>query len=201
LPIAYRLYLPQEWAQDGKRRKKAEVPKEITFQTKPEIALDQIRVAAAANLDRGVVLADAAYGINTEFRHGITKLGLQYVVGVQSSITVWEPGQQPLPAKPGRRMGRPPRLLQRSKEHQPMSVKHLAMSMSPHSFREVTWREGTNQKLQSRFVAARVRPAHRDYEKSEPYPEEWLLIEWPRGESEPTNTGYPVCPLIPPSKP
>jgi hypothetical protein len=55
LPIAYRLYLPPEWTEDAKRRKKAEVPKEIEFQTRPQIALDQIRAAAAANLDRGVV--------------------------------------------------------------------------------------------------------------------------------------------------
>jgi len=81
LPIAYRLYLPKEWAEDSKRRKEAEVPKEVWFQTKPEIALDQIRAAIAANLDRGVVLADAAYGINTEFRDGLTDLELQYVVG------------------------------------------------------------------------------------------------------------------------
>ena len=187
LPIAYRLYLPQEWAQDGKRRKKAEVPKEIAFQTKPEIALDQIRVATAANLDRGVIMADCAYGNNAEFRDGITELELQYVVGVQSSITVWEPGQQPLPAKPRQRMGRPPRLLQRSKEHPPVSVKHLAMSLPSHSFRDVTWREGTDRKLQSRLAATRVRPAHRDYEKTQPYAEEWLLIEWPRGEAEPTK--------------
>ena len=52
----------------------------------------------AADLDRGVVLVDAAYGINTEFREGVTALGLQYVAGVQSSMTVWEPGKQPLPA-------------------------------------------------------------------------------------------------------
>ena len=69
-------------------------------QTKPEIALDQIRAAVAAQVVHGVVLADAAYGINTDFRDGVTELGLQYVVGVQSSMTVWEPGKQPLPAKP-----------------------------------------------------------------------------------------------------
>ena len=68
LPIAYRLYLPKEWAEDAERREKTEVPEEIEFQTKPDIALDQIRAAVAANLDCGVVLADAAYGINTEFR-------------------------------------------------------------------------------------------------------------------------------------
>jgi len=87
------------------------VPKEVRFQTKPEIALDQIRVAVAAKVDRGVVLAEAAYGTNTEFHAGLTELGLRYVVGVQSTMTVWEPGNQPVPAKIRGRMGRPPRLL------------------------------------------------------------------------------------------
>jgi SRSO17 transposase len=89
LPIAYRLYLPKEWAEDTERREKAEVPEAVEFETKPEIALDQIRTAMAAQVTRGVVLADAAYGINTEFREGLTELELQYVVGVQSSLTVW----------------------------------------------------------------------------------------------------------------
>lgn len=122
LPITYRLYLPKEWAEDTERREKTEVPKEVEFQTKPDIALDQIRAAVAAKLDRGVVLADAAYGINTEFRDGLTELGLQYAMGVQSSMTVWEPGKQPLPAKPQGKTGRPPRLLQRTTDHQPVSV-------------------------------------------------------------------------------
>lgn len=80
-------------------------------------------------MPRGVVLADAAYGINTEFRDALTELGLQYVVGVQSSMTVWEPGKEPLPAKPRRKMGRPPRLLQRTAAHQPVSVKQLATNL------------------------------------------------------------------------
>lgn len=187
LPIAYRLYLPREWAEDSERRKKAEVPEEVEFQTKPEIALDQIRAAVAAQVARGVVLADAAYGINTEFRDGLTQLELQYVVGVQSSLTVWEPGKQPLPAKPRGKMGRPPRLLQRSANHQPVSVKQLAIRLPSSAFREVTWREGTERKLRSRFAAIRIRPAHRDYEKAAPHAQEWLLIEWPRSEPEPAK--------------
>jgi SRSO17 transposase len=200
LPIAYRLYLPKEWADDTGRREKTEVPEEVEFQTKPEIALDQIRAAAAANLDRGVVLADAAYGINTEFREGLSKLKLQYVVGVQSSLTVWEPGKQPLPAKPRGRMGRPPQLLQRSANHQPVSVKQLAMSLPSGAFREVTWREGAERKLRSRFAAVRVRPAHRDYEKAEPRAEEWLVIEWPRSEAEPTKYWISTLPQDTPFK-
>src|ERR1700704_1202060 len=76
LPIAYRLYLPKEWAEDAERREKAEVPKEIQFQTKPDIAMDQIRAAVAADVPRGMVLADAAYGNSNEFRDGVTELGL-----------------------------------------------------------------------------------------------------------------------------
>ena len=84
-------------------------------------------------------------------------------------------------------MGRPSRLLQRSSDHQPVSVKQLAMSLPSTAFKQITWREGTERKLRSRFAAVRVRPAHRDYWKAEPHAEEWLLIEWPKGEAEPTK--------------
>jgi len=187
LPIAYRLYLPKEWTEDAGRREKAEVPAEVTFQTKPEIALEQIRAAAAAGVARGVVLADAAYGTNSEFRDGVTELGLQYVVGVQSSTSVWPPGQQPLPARPRGNWGRPPRRLQRNPRHQPVAVRELAMSLPASAFREIIWREGTGRKLRSRFAAVRVRPAHRDYEKTKPHDEQWLLIEWSRSDAEPAK--------------
>jgi SRSO17 transposase len=200
LPIAYRLYLPKDWAEDSERREKAEVPEEVGFQTKPEIALDQIRLAVEARVPRGVVLADAAYGINTDFRDALSELGLLYVVGVQSSMTVWEPGKQPLPAKPRRKMGRPPRLLQRTAKHQPVAVKHLATSLPALTFKEISWREGTDRKLRSRFAAVRVRPAHRDYEKAEPHAEQWLLIEWPRTEPEPTKYWISTLPPNTPLK-
>jgi SRSO17 transposase len=132
----------------------------------PKIALDQISAAVAANVDRGVILADAAYGINTEFRDGLSKLGLQYAVDVQSSMTVWEPGKQPLPAKPRGTTGRPPRLLQRTADHRPVSVKQLAISLPSSASREIIWREAGERKLRSRFAAIRVRPAHRDYWKA-----------------------------------
>ena len=187
LPVAYRLYLPKDWAEDAERREKAEVPENIEFQTKPEIALEQIRQAAAAGLETGIVLADAAYGINTEFREGLTELKLTYAVGVQSSVTVWEPGREPLPPKPRGKMGRPSRLLRRSPEHHPVSVKQLAMRLPNEAYKEVVWREASDRKLKSRFAAVRVRPAHRDYWKAEAHAEQWLLIEWPRSDSEPAK--------------
>ena len=76
LPVAYRLYLPQEWAKDRERRRKTGVPEEISFKTKPQIALEQIAAACKAGLPRGVVLMDAGYGANTDLRADITALGL-----------------------------------------------------------------------------------------------------------------------------
>jgi SRSO17 transposase len=187
LPVAYRLYLPEEWSKDSKRRKTTGVPQEIRFQTKPQIALDQIRQAVEADLARGIVLADAAYGGNSPFRAGVTQLGLQYAVGVQSSMTVWEPGAGPLPAKPWKGQGPPPQLPRRDSQHQPVSVKELALALPSSAWKDVTWREGTERNLRSRFAALRVRPAGGDNQKAEPSAEEWLLMEWPRGEAEPAK--------------
>jgi SRSO17 transposase len=187
LPIAYRLYLPEAWAADRERRQKTGVPAQIAFETKPQIALGQIRRAVEADVARGVVLADAAYGNDSGFRGGLSELQLPYVVGVQSSTTVWEPGAAPLPAKPWKGKGRPPRLLRRDRRHQPVAVEELAQALPAAAWKTVTWREGTRRKLRSRFAALRVRPAHRDYEQAEPHAEEWLLIEWPHGASQPTK--------------
>jgi SRSO17 transposase len=187
LPIAWRLYLPEIWAQDRKRRKETGIPREVPFATKPAIALQQIRKAVEEEVTTAPVLADAAYGNDGQFREGLTELGLEYVVGVQKSTTVWRPGEAPLPAKRWKRRGRPPTLLRRDKHHQPISVKQLAESLAASSWENVSWRQGTKQRLHARFAALRVRVAHRDYWRSELPAEEWLLIEWPPEESEPTK--------------
>lgn len=188
LPVAWRLYLPEVWCQDSERRQKAGVPEQIQFQTKPEMALGQIRQAVEQKVPVGVVLADAGYGNGTAFRAALTQLGLQYVVGIESSTTAWEPGQQPLPAPPRKpSRGAPPKRLQRSADHQPISVKQLALDLPASAWKDIGWRQGSQKVLRSRFSAVRVRPAHRDYQRTEPHPEEWLLIEWPKKESEPTK--------------
>ena len=187
LPVAYRLYLPQEWANDRERLGKAGVPEDIGFKTKHEIALDQLRWACAAGLPRGVVLMDAGYGNNSDLRADITALELIYVAGIQSNTTVWAPGKAPLPAKKWSGRGRPPKLLRRDAKHRPVSVKNLALGLPKHAWRTIEWREGTAERLSSRFARVRVRVARRDFKRSESRAEEWLLIEWPAGEDEPTK--------------
>jgi SRSO17 transposase len=187
LPIAFDLYLPEEWAEDPVRRAKAGVPKTLAFRTKPQIALEQVRQALAAGLPSGIVLGDAAHGADTDFRTALTALSLSYVLGVQSSLGVWPPGCGPLPPKPWSGKGRPPKLWRRDAAHQPVSAKDLAFSLPASAWQTVTWRVGSQGDLSGRFAAVRMRPSHRDDERSEPYPEEWLLIEWPDGEKEPTR--------------
>jgi SRSO17 transposase len=196
LPIAWRLYLPEVWCQDSERRWQAGVPEGIEFQTKSAIALQQIRQALEQKVAVGVILADAGYGNGTPFRTALTQLGLPYMVGVESSTTVWEPGQQPLPPaprKPGR--GTPSQRLQRTADHQPMAVKQLALGLPSEVWKDIAWRPGSRRTLRSRFAAVRVRPAHRDYKRTEPHPEEWLVIEWPKKESEPTKYWLSTLPV------
>src|SRR6266481_4707660 len=173
LPVAYQLYLPEEWSNNRKRQRKVGVPEEVGFKTKPEIALEQIAAACAAGLPRGVVLMDAAYGNNSDLRSDIT--------------AVWAPGTAPLPAKAWSGRGRPPKRLRRDAEHLPISVKELALGLPNRSWRTIAWRQGSAEPLSSRFARVRVHAARRDFTRSESRPEEWLLIEWPRSEQEPTK--------------
>ena len=187
LPIACRLYLPEAWANDKTRRQKAGVPKEMAFQTKPQIALDQIGQAIADGVPRGVVLADAGYGNDTAFRSNLSGRGLAYVVGVQGSTAVWASGTAPLRPRKWSGQGRPTKLLRRNDKVKPIKVGELARALPRKSWKAVRWREGSSGDLVGRFAAVRVRPSHRDYWRAEPWPEEWLLIEWPEGEDAPTK--------------
>ncbi|MEY9278812.1 SRSO17 transposase [Bradyrhizobium yuanmingense] len=126
LPVAYRLYLPQEWTEDRDRRRKVGIPAEVGFRTKPEIAPEQLRWACASGLPRAVVLMDAGYGNNSDLRTEITALGLTYVAGLVSSTTIWAPGTSPLPPKPWSGRGRSPKLMRRNRQRQPAAVKALA---------------------------------------------------------------------------
>jgi SRSO17 transposase len=180
LPVAYRLYLPKDWADDGERRRKAGVPEEISFKTKPEIALEQLRSACEAGLPRGTVLMDPAYGNDARLRTGVTALGLPYVAGIQSNTLVWPSGTEP------KRGGKPATQKGRRDEPDLASVKEVALGLPKKAWRKIKWREGSADWLSSRFARTRVRVGHR-HRQPEDRSQEWLLIEWPEGEEEPTK--------------
>jgi SRSO17 transposase len=178
LPIAYRLYLPEAWANDAEHRQQARIPREVLFETKLQIALGQIRQAMADRIAHGTVLADPAYGNDTAFRQVVAELELSYVRGVQSTTTVWPPGTEPLSAPRYSGRGRPANRLRRDPEHVPISAKQLTRSLPAKAWKAVTWREGTRHPLRFRFAALRVRAAHRDQKLHQPREQEWMLIEW-----------------------
>jgi len=187
LPVAYRLYLPQEWASDRDRRQNAYVPSPVRFATKPQIALAQLEKLLVAGAPPHCVLADAGYGVEAAFRLRLSELGVPYMVGIKSTVSVWPVGLEPLPPKPYTGRGRPPLAPRRSARRQPISVKALAHSLPESTFQTLSWREGTNETLTGRFAVARVRHAGGNLGRARLRPQEWLLIEWPRGEAEPTK--------------
>lgn len=200
VPCAWRLYLPEEWSRDRRRREACGVPVEIRFQPKWQIALEEIDRLLADDLPRAPVVADAGYGVVTEFREGIAARGLSYAVGISKGVTVWPEGRTPLPPRGWKGVGRPTKLLRRSPRHQPVSVLELARELPPSAYRKIRWREGTRGMMQSRFALCRVRPAHRDYWRSAPRAEEWLVIEWPESETEPTKYWLSNAPQIAPAE-
>jgi len=184
LPVAFRLYMPQEWSEDAPRCAKVGVPSEVVFATKPHLAMQQIEAALQAGYPRGTILADAAYGDETAWREKLAQHGLRYAVGVRAATSVWWGPYQPL-SEPlqGAGVGRTRRRQQRDARHQPISVGELARALPASAWRTVRWRQGVAKPLQSRFARVRVRAAHRDRARAE----EWLIIEWARGGAEPAH--------------
>jgi SRSO17 transposase len=187
VPGAFRLYLPKEWAEDRARRRTAGVPQDLEFQTKGAIALMEIDELIGEEIPLAPVVADAGYGTSTEFRDALTDRGLSYAVGILPDTSVWRPGEEPLPPIPWSGQGRPPKLLRRNKDQQPVLARTLIEELPRKAWKVVRWREGTKGMMSSRFVALRVRPAHRDYERTQSREPEWLLAEWPTGAQKPSR--------------
>ena len=165
IPVDFKLYIPQSWADDRKRCRAAHIPDDVGGESKWELALDMIESAVETELPRGVVLADSAYGHNGGFRERLDELGLDFAVDIKSNARV-------------RRVGSNGRL------GKPTSVKALARRHVS-KFKDATWREGTKGPLRGRVLRMRVVTADSQYRKqSKPM---WLLIEWPEGEENPRN--------------
>jgi SRSO17 transposase len=184
LPVAYRMYLPQSWANDDARRMKAGVPEDLEFKTKPQIALEQIKWACEIGLPRGVVLIDSGYGVETKFRTEISALKLRYVAGVKTTTTVWalDTFSSSKPGNPSRSSR-----TRHGNESIPISVEKLALALPKNCWKTIRWRDGTNEVLLSRFARVRVRSAHDRVAARVTIAEEWLLIEWPPDEKAPTK--------------
>jgi SRSO17 transposase len=133
-PVAARLYLPKHRAGDADRRKKAGVPEDLGFRTKPEIALDLLDRAKGWGVRWSCVTADCDYGDNPNFLAGLDERGERYVVAVRADFA----------AAAGRGAGEPPR-----------RADALLAELPPGVWRAVRWREGSKGWLRGNFAAVR----------------------------------------------
>lgn len=189
VPLGWRLYLPESWAQDAERRKGAGIPEDVVFRKKWELALEIIDQVRGWGVPDQVVLADAGYGDATELREGLEQRGLSYAVGITPQVGVWlQPPKLIVPeAKP---TGRPPSAV-RYGTQRPVMAQEAALKAK--GWKKVRWREGTKGWLESRFWAMRVQTSHRYQDGRPPGKPVWLLVEWPESEDAPTK--YSLCDL------
>jgi SRSO17 transposase len=198
-PLDWALYLPEQWSNDPLRRKKAGIPEEVTFKTKPELALDLIDQVKAWGLENRLVLADSVYGDGYAFRQGLRSRQLDYVVQVSGDLTAWT--EDPHPSfSPMKRGGKIPRKRWYARELPPArSLCEIAQDVPSETWKKVTWREGTKGPLSSRFARVMVWMANGLMQgKTMKVPAEELLIEWPERSGTPVkfwlSSLRPRCP-------
>ena len=192
-PLDWRLFIPEEWDEDSEsnqeRRKKTKLPEDVHHVEKWRLALVMIDELISWGIKPPVVLGDGAYGDITELRTGLEEREIEYVVDVKGTTSAYSEDVKPSQSerRPGR--GRPPGVRYRE---DPSSLKELAFAAGKKAALTVTWREGTRGKMNSRFLALKVRPAniglrHQAHKAGEELPVRWLICEWPSKESEPTK--------------
>jgi SRSO17 transposase len=186
VPLGFRLYLPEDWCADPARRKKAKIPSDVAFQTKPAIGGDLVARAAGWKIRRAPVLGDQAYGNDARLRTRLHAEGIDYVLSVSPQCDVYSPETVfgVPPRKPGSR-GPAPSALHADRE--PTSIQTLVAGLDEDVWQTVCFRDRDGQQLHSRFAFVRVIAANPiDRDRQAPR-EEWLIVEWPDGHDEPTD--------------
>jgi SRSO17 transposase len=200
--VDWRLFLPGTWVSGSAkadpdkvaRRAACGIPDDIGHVEKWQLALDMLDETRSWGIEVPLAVADAGYGDAAAFRHGLQARGLNYVVGISTTLSA-QPGHAVPVAEPYSGTGRPPVAKYPDK---PQSVKQLVIAAGRKAAKPVQWREGSRpgtgrsgfKRMYSRFVAVRIRPAGREVRQAADgpeLPECWLLAEWPADQGEPVQ--------------
>jgi SRSO17 transposase len=186
LPLGWALYLPEDWCADAERRKRAKIPEDVGFQTKPQLGLGLVKQAAGWAIDRAPVLGDAAYGENTQLRTALDSSGIEYVLSINPDTTIYAPGA--VFAVPERKPGKPGRSpAAHHADREPVSVGEYAQTLADDDFKTVSFRGKGKTRVSSRFAFKRITAAHPVTRDRVAPRTEWLIIEWPEGRETPSD--------------
>jgi len=176
-PIAGRLYLPQNWAEDGKRRAEVGVPAEVQFRTKPELALDLIRQAQADGVPPAPILGDSVYGDSPDFREGVRQLGMEFMLQVTPTHKAWTQ------AVPTQRK----RTRHYATEAVPpaQTLAEIVLGFPPQQWKNCSWKAANGQTRRTRLAWCEVHLQHRLRQGKEELEKVWLVVDWPSGDKEP----------------
>jgi SRSO17 transposase len=186
VPLGFRLYLPEDWCADAERRRKAKIPDSVEFQTKPAIGGDLVARASEWKIRRAPVLGDQAYGNDAKLRTRLHRDGIDYVLSIGPECDVYAPDTvfAVPPRKPGSR-GPAPSALQTDAE--PRSIAEHVADLHEDAWQTVAFRNVDGEQLVSRFAFVRIIVAHPvDRDRQTPR-EEWLIVESPEGQEQPTD--------------
>jgi SRSO17 transposase len=195
VPLGWALYLPEDWCTNLERRRRAKIPDEVEFKTKPELGVELVERASGWDVAKAPVLGDHAYGENTWLRDRLDRAGCEYVLSVGPKTKVFEQGTSF--AVPPKKQGATRGPSRPRPDRRPVPIGELIGRLGADRGQTVTFRDGPDgEPVSSRFILARVHAAHgwRDDRRSGwregaqvPPREEWLIAEWPDGQKEPTD--------------
>jgi SRSO17 transposase len=133
-PVATRVYLPQGWAEDEERRKRAHVPKAVVFQTKAEIALGLLDEASHCGVKHECVTGDADYGDNPNFLNGLAERQERHVMAVRANFSV---------------------VLGRGQDRPVRQAAEVLVAQPRHAWRSIAWSEGAKGWWRAKVLALR----------------------------------------------
>jgi SRSO17 transposase len=186
LPLGWALYLPEEWCVDLERRRKAKIPDEVAFRTKPQLGVELVEQAVGWGLVAAPLLGDEAYGDNTPLRERLHNAGREYVLSVGAETTVYAP--ETTFAVPPRTSAKGRPASRHRPDREPEAIKTLIARIGQQAAETVGFRDGPDgTPMTSQFIFVRVRAAH-DVPGQRGAPrEEWLIAEWPDGAEGPLD--------------
>jgi SRSO17 transposase len=176
-PVGGRLYLPESWSKDRRRRQKAGVPATVNFQTKPQIAGDLIEEALRDGVSAAPILGDSVYGNASELRERIRGLGLEYFLNAEEPWVAW-------PERP--KLARGSKYWSVSRQAgKGQTLRRLAEGFKPRQWQAAAWQAVGGEKRATRLAWRQIY-LHSDLdERTGRWPACWFVADWPEGQADP----------------